>query len=68
VRIADFGYAQYLNECNDGRDKVVCGTPGFIAPEILNGQTYSRKSDIFSVGSIMYSLLTNRYLFRGKTS
>jgi serine/threonine protein kinase len=37
-----------------------------MAPEILRGEGFSDKSDIFSVGSIMYSLLTRQNLFPGE--
>ncbi len=40
-----------------------CGTPGFLGPEVLKGKSASTKSDIFSLGSLMYSLLTRRLLF-----
>jgi calcium/calmodulin-dependent protein kinase I len=42
-----------------------CGTPGYIAPEILRSQGYTEKADIFSAGVIMYNLLTGRLLFSG---
>lgn len=63
IRIADFGLAQQLKENEMLRHK--CGTPTYIAPEILNGQEYSYKADIFSLGSIMYNLVTGSYLFTG---
>ena len=43
-----------------------CGTPSYIAPEILRGTGYSFKADIFSIGSIMYNLVTGKYLFHVK--
>jgi serine/threonine protein kinase len=39
-----------------------------MAPEILNDAGYSLKSDIFSLGSVMYNLITGKYLFAGATS
>lgn len=42
---------------------LVCGTPGFIAPETLRGKGYSLKSDVFSAGSIFYNILTKKTLF-----
>ena len=41
----------------------MCGTPGYIAPEALAGEGFTFKSDIFSVGSILFSLLTLKNLF-----
>ena len=44
----------------------MCGTSGYIAPEIYSLQSHTAKSDIFAVGSIMYSVLTQRNLFSGR--
>lgn len=65
VRVADFGFAISLKETYEEPIDMVCGTPGFIAPEALNKQGFNSKSDVFSVGSMLYSLLTRRYLFPG---
>lgn len=46
---------------------MLCGTPGYIAPEALSGRGFNKKSDIFSVGSILYSVLTMKNLFSGDT-
>lgn len=67
VRIADFGFALR----NPGRDNLlncfICGTPGYIPPEVLRGKDYNLKSDIFSVGSILFNILTGKMLFCGST-
>jgi serine/threonine protein kinase len=44
----------------------VCGTPGYIPPEAILGMGYSKKSDIFSAGSLFFSILTLKNLFFGK--
>lgn len=44
-------------------EEVVCGTPGYIAPEALAGEGFTFKSDIFSIGSILFSVLTLKNLF-----
>ncbi|CDW77617.1 serine threonine protein kinase [Stylonychia lemnae] len=61
VRIADFGLAKQLKQGEILSHK--CGTPSYIAPEILRYGEYDLKSDIFSLGSIMYNLITGKYLF-----
>ncbi|CAD8094549.1 unnamed protein product [Paramecium sonneborni] len=46
---------------------VCCGTPGFIAPEILLHQNYDFKVDVFSIGVILYILMTGTLPFDGNT-
>jgi len=43
--------------------KDICGSPNYIAPEILKNQEYDSKCDIFSIGSLLFSLLSFKYLF-----
>ena len=44
-----------------------CGTPGYVAPELMNNEGYDEKSDLFGVGIIMYQMLTGNQVFKGKT-
>ena len=44
---------------------LVCGTPGYIAPEGISGKGISTKTDIFSVGAILFNMLTLKPLFSG---
>lgn len=43
----------------------VCGTPCYIAPEVLRHKGYREKADLFSIGSVFFNLLTGMYLFEG---
>jgi len=40
----------------DSVEKLSCGTPGYIAPEVLNGEGYSLQSDVYCCGIILYTL------------
>ena len=72
LRIADFGFAMPLESTTQEPNStnlanVLCGTPGYIAPEALCGKGFNLKSDVFSVGSILYSILSLKNLFNGDT-
>jgi calcium/calmodulin-dependent protein kinase I len=53
VCLADFGLADYYNPKGDYMFKR-CGTPGYVAPELLQDKLYDYKIDIFSVGVLMF--------------
>jgi serine/threonine protein kinase len=55
VKIADFGFAKKCLSPNSLTTQ--CGTPGYVAPEILEGVAYDTKSDMWSLGVIIYILL-----------
>mmetsp|Transcript_16757 Transcript_16757/g.25642 ORF Transcript_16757/g.25642 Transcript_16757/m.25642 type:complete len:319 (-) Transcript_16757:126-1082(-) len=55
VKIADFGFAKKVYAPKSLTTQ--CGTPGYVAPEILEGIPYDTKSDMWSVGVILYILL-----------
>lgn len=63
VKIADFGLATYVDI--DEQLFRRCGTPGYVAPEILADQPYDHKVDIFSAGVILYILLSGASPFYG---
>jgi polo-like kinase 1 len=55
IKLGDFGLATRL-EYNEEKKKTICGTPNYIAPEILEGKGHSYEVDVWSVGVIMYVL------------
>lgn len=56
VKLADFGFCKVLNHDKDLTQTMV-GSPIYMAPEILKGQAYSAKADIWSLGCVLYELL-----------
>jgi serine/threonine protein kinase len=52
--LADFGLSDHIN--NKNKIFTRCGTPGYVAPEILNDLPYEAKVDVFSAGVIFYIL------------
>lgn len=61
IKVGDFGLAAKLMHANE-RKRTICGTPNYIAPEILDGKKkgHSFEVDIWSLGVIMYTLLVGR--------
>lgn len=59
VKIGDFGLATKI-EYDGERKKTLCGTPNYIAPEILNKKGHSFEVDVWSIGCIMYTLLMGK--------
>jgi len=55
LKIADFGFAKKITELLP--NETACGTPGYVAPEILRGDPYGAEVDIWSMGVIIYVLL-----------
>ena len=55
IKIADFGFAKKCLTPNSLSTQ--CGTPGYVAPEILEGTKYDTKADMWSLGVIVYILL-----------
>lgn len=56
VKLADFGFARFLN---DGvMAGTLCGSPMYMAPEVIMSLQYDAKADLWSIGTIMYQCLT----------
>lgn len=64
VSLIDFGLALKLQMHTERLNR--CGTPGYIAPEVLNFCEYSEKADMFGVGCILYYLISGQHLFAGQ--
>ncbi|CAI5702446.1 unnamed protein product [Peronospora effusa] len=56
IKLADFGFAKKVEFDTVGL-VTACGTPGYVAPEILEGKPYGKTVDIWSIGVITYILL-----------
>jgi polo-like kinase 1 len=65
VKIGDFGLATRIEFAGE-RKKTLCGTPNYIAPEILNKKGHSYEVDIWSIGCVMYTLLVGTPPFETK--
>ncbi len=63
LKITDFGIAR-INGLGNTRTGIVLGTPSFMSPEQLEGQTVTGRSDLFSLGVSLYQLLTGQLPFQ----
>jgi serine/threonine protein kinase len=66
VKVGDFGLAVKMSNLL-GKRRSICGTPNYIAPEILEEKPYSYEVDIWSAGIIMFALLFGRPPFESET-
>ena len=64
-KISDFGFARYKEQ--DKLLQTMCGSPLYMAPEIIKHQEYSTKADIWSAGVIFYQMLTGTQPLKSKS-
>lgn len=64
VLLSDFGLARAVDDASLTRTGVVAGTPHYMSPEQARGDAIDTRSDQFSLGSVMYYMLTGRPPFR----
>ncbi|HEV2718522.1 MAG TPA: protein kinase [Thermoanaerobaculia bacterium] len=78
AKVLDFGLAKLTDETPSGPDTptafvsttqtgFLLGTPGYMSPEQAQGRPADHRADIFSLGCILYELVTGRRAFRGNT-
>ncbi len=64
VLISDFGLARALDDASITCSGMIAGTPQFMSPEQARGEPLDARSDLFSLGSLLYALATGRPPFR----
>jgi hypothetical protein len=68
VKITDFGLARAAAEAGLTQTGVVAGTPQYMSPEQAEGKPVDQRSDLFSLGSVLYAMCTGRAPFRASGS
>lgn len=62
LKIADFGFARFLPSTSMA--ETLCGSPLYMAPEILRFEKYNAKADLWSVGAVLYEMIVGKAPFK----
>ena len=65
AKLVDFGLAQLLRDGGEDEARVATGTPDYMAPEVWRGDPPTRRSDVFSVGAVLFELISGAPPFAG---
>ena len=68
VTITDFGLARAVDDASMTRSGIIAGTPQFMSPEQARGEAIDPRSDLFSLGSVLYAMATGHPPFRAESS
>lgn len=68
VKITDFGLARAADDASMTQSGVIAGTPLYMAPEQAQGQKLDQRADLFSLGSVLYQMISGRPPFRGPST
>ena len=68
VLLTDFGLARAADDASLTHSGVIAGTPHYMSPEQAEGAAVDHRSDLFSLGSVMYAMCTGRPPFRSDTT
>ncbi len=68
VLLSDFGLARTLDDASMTSSGMVTGTPHFMSPEQARGESVDARSDLYSLGAVLYTLATGRPPFRGESA
>jgi serine/threonine protein kinase len=66
--LTDFGLARAVDDASMTRSGVIAGTPQFMSPEQARGEAVDLRSDLFSLGSVFYTMCAGRPPFRAETT
>jgi formylglycine-generating enzyme required for sulfatase activity len=68
VKLTDFGLARTVDDASVSQSGTVVGTPLYMSPEQARGESIDHRSDLFSLGSVLYTMCTGHPPFRANTS
>ena len=64
IKLTDFGLSKIMNNIEKDKTYTVCGTPIYVAPEVLTGQGYDKLVDWWSLGVLLYEFLAGYSPYR----
>eukprot|EP01017_Pseudomicrothorax_dubius_P027242 TRINITY_DN3111_c0_g1_i9.p1 TRINITY_DN3111_c0_g1~~TRINITY_DN3111_c0_g1_i9.p1 ORF type:complete len:367 (+),score=74.51 TRINITY_DN3111_c0_g1_i9:25-1125(+) len=70
IKLIDFGFSVPIHQLNEAKQannptKIICGTPYYMAPELLDAERVSLSPDIWALGVLTYYLIFGNYPFKG---
>src|SRR5262249_30914635 len=68
VKLTDFGLARAADDASATQSGVIAGTPQYMAPEQARGEAGDHRADLFSLGSVLYTMACGRPPFRAATT
>jgi len=68
IKITDFGLARAVDDASMTQSGLIAGTPMYMAPEQARGQTLDHRADLFSLGTVLYTMASGRPPFRASNT
>ena len=68
VKITDFGLARAADDASISQSGIIAGTPMYMAPEQAQGDKIDHRADLFSLGSVLYTMASGRPPFRANST
>ncbi len=66
IKLTDFGFAKVFDSDHDQMTNTICGSPIYMAPEIIKCNNYSMKTDLWSIGIILYEMIVGQPPYKAR--
>lgn len=67
IKLTDFGFAKSFQSGEEKLNQTICGSPIYMAPEIIKSNYYTIKTDLWSIGIILYEMIIGKKPFKART-